>query len=241
MKRPSRSAARAKRGASAGFHGFSPAALKFLRDLAKHNDRAWFTPRKEYYERELLDPLEAMVADAGEALRKAKIPLQADPRRRRFRVYRDIRFSRDKRPYKTNLGAYLSPGAVHLEPGGLYVHIEPGKSFMGVAYYQLDAPQLQRWRTAMANDPAKFSAMLRALERNGLGLSHEHQALKRMPRGFEAHADSAIADYFKLGSFIVSQKLADSDLTDRRLIEKIVTFVKKAKPFMTYGAGVLQA
>ena len=232
-------AGRAKLGTtSPGFTGFSPAAIKFLRDLAKHNDRAWFVPRKEYYERELLEPLEAMVGDAGAAMRKAKVPLYVDPRRRRFRVYRDIRFSRDKRPYKTNLGAYLSPGTEHDQPGGLYVHIEPGESFIGVAYYELDSQQLMRWRIAMAKSPAKFTSMVRALERNGLKLSDDHQVLKRMPRGFEAQADSPIAGYFKLGSFIVSQKLSDKDVTSRRLIDRMVAFAKKAKPFMEYGRSV---
>src|SRR5437899_232876 len=144
------------------FSGFSPAALKFLRDLAKHNDRAWFTPRKQFFETELLEPLEALTIDASDAFRKAKIPLGMLPARR-FRIYRDIRFSRDKRPYKTNLGAYFSPGAAHDRPGGLYIHIQPSESFMALAFYELDAPTLLRWRTAMAKDPKRFAAILRAL------------------------------------------------------------------------------
>src|SRR5215469_12457433 len=91
------------------FAGFSKAGMRFLADLAKHNDRSWFQPRKSIYEAELLEPLQALVADASEALRKAKIPIGATPTRSIFRIYRDIRFSRDKSPYKTNLGAYLSP------------------------------------------------------------------------------------------------------------------------------------
>src|ERR1700694_4098248 len=91
------------------FSGFSPTALKFLRDLAKHNERTWFVPRKDIYESELLEPLRALVVDVTEAMRKAKIPIGADPMRSTFRIYRDIRFSPDKRPYKTNLGAYLPP------------------------------------------------------------------------------------------------------------------------------------
>jgi uncharacterized protein (TIGR02453 family) len=225
-----------KRGtAHNGFRGFSPAALKFLRDLAKHNERAWFQPRKELFERELLAPLEAMIEDADAAMRKAKIPLHADPRRSRFRIYRDIRFSRDKRPYKTNLGAYLSPGSEHFTPGGLYVHIQPGESFMSVAFYELDNEHLLRWRTALAEDPAKFQRMLRALAKNGLKLSDQHVALKRMPRGFEAHATSPIATYFRLGSFTVSRNLSDKEVTSPRLVQTMVAFVKKAKPFMEYG------
>jgi uncharacterized protein (TIGR02453 family) len=206
--------------------------------LAKHNDRNWFIPRKHVYETELLEPLGLLVADASEAMRKAKIPLGGDPMRSRFRIYRDIRFSRDKRPYKTNLGAYLSPTGKHDEPGGIYVHVEPGKSFMAIAFYQLEREQLQRWRAAMAKDPKRFQAMLRALGRNGLKISEESESLKRMPRGFEAHADSPIAKYFRHGSFIVSERLSDKDVSSGRIITKMVALAKKAKPLLEYGRSL---
>lgn len=220
------------------FSGFSPAALKFLRDLAKNNDREWFIPRKQFYETELLEPLQALVADATDAFRKAKISIGADPIRSTFRIYRDMRFSADKRPYKTNLGAYLPSGGSHDEPGGLYIHIEPGKSFMAIAFYQLDKPALLRWRSAMAKAPKRFQSVLKALERNGLAISSESESLKRMPRGFEAHADSPIAKYFRLGSFTVSEGLSDKDVTDRRLIDRMVAIAKKAKPLLSYGSGL---
>jgi uncharacterized protein (TIGR02453 family) len=226
---------RAKRASQQRFSGFSPAALKFLRDLAKHNDRTWFAPRKELYETELLEPLGLLVADASDALRKAKIPIGGDPLRSRFRIYRDIRFSRDKSPYKTNLGAYLSPGGSRDEPGGLYVHIQPKQSFVAIAFYELDKEHLERWRAAMAKNPKRFQSMLRALERNGLKISEEGESLKRMPRGFEAHADSPIAKYFRLGSFTVGEKLSDKDVSSRRLIDRMVALAKKAKPLLEYG------
>jgi uncharacterized protein (TIGR02453 family) len=227
-----------KRTSSARFAGFSPAALKFLRDLAKNNDRAWFAPRKQFDETELLEPLLALVADATDALRKAKIPIGADPLRSTFRIYRDIRFSADKRPYKTNLGAYLPSGGSHDEPGGLYVHIEPGESFMAIAFYQLDKTALLRWRSAMAKAPKRFQSMLKALERNGLRISDESESLKRMPRGFEALADSPIAKYFRLGSFTVSERLSDKDVTGKRLVDRMVVLAKKAKPLLSYGSGL---
>ncbi|HEY5094265.1 MAG TPA: TIGR02453 family protein [Candidatus Eremiobacteraceae bacterium] len=217
------------------FSGFSPTALKFMRDLAKNNDRAWFAPRKPIYERELLEPLQALVADATDAMRKAKIQIGADPMRSTFRIYRDIRFSADKSPYKTNLGAFLSTRGSHDESGGLYVHIEPKKSFMAIAFYQLDKPVLLRWRTAMAEDPKRFQAMIRALERNGLKLSDQSEALKRMPRGFEHCAGSPIEKYFRIESFIVSEKLSDKDVSSRYLVDKMVALAKKAKPLLAYG------
>ena len=222
------------------FSGFSPAGLKFLRDLANNNDRGWFAPRKHVYETELLEPLRVLLADVTQAMRKARIPLGADPQRSTFRIYRDIRFAPDKRPYKTNLGAYLSPRGTPHDPGGLYLHIQPKQSFMAVAFYQLDKEPLLRWRTALAKDPQRFQSMLHALARNGLKISEESESLKRMPRGFEAYADSPIAKYFRFSSFIVSERLSDKDVSSKRVIERMVRLAKKAKPLMEYGAHVLR-
>jgi uncharacterized protein (TIGR02453 family) len=222
------------------FNGFSKAGMRFLADLAKHNDRAWFQPRKHIYETELLEPLQAFLADASEALRAAKIPIGAVPTRSIFRIYRDIRFSRDKSPYKTNLGAYLAPtsGGPHEAPGGIYIHIQPKRSFMAVAFYELDKERLRRWRTSMAKEPKKFQAMLKALERNGLKVSLEHDALKRMPRGFEDQADSPIARYFRLGSFTAGEELSDADVGNKRLVTRVVSLAKKANPLLAYGAAI---
>ncbi len=221
------------------FTGFSPQALKFLRDLKKNNDRAWFAPRKELYERECLAPLRALTVDLASALRKAKIPIDVDPSRVGFRIYRDVRFSHDKSPYKTNLGTYLPHRGIRGAPGGLYIHLTPKESFAVAGFYQLDKEAVQRWREAMASDPRRFQGVLRALERNGLALSEQEDALKRMPRGFEALAESPIAAYFKIGTFMVSEKLSDIDVADAGLIKRSLALVKKSKPLLEYGWDVL--
>jgi uncharacterized protein (TIGR02453 family) len=81
------------------FTGFRPEAVQFLADLAENNDRAWFQPRKAEFERLLKEPLEAFVGDLGERLAARKVPLRADPARAPFRIYRDVRFSKDKSPH----------------------------------------------------------------------------------------------------------------------------------------------
>ncbi len=221
------------------FAGFSPQALRFLRELKKNNDRAWFAPRKELYERECLAPLQALTVAVASALRKARIPIDADPSRVGFRIYRDVRFSPDKSPYKTNLGTYLPYRGLRGAPGGLYVHVAPKESFVVAGFYRLDKEPLQRWREAMATDPRRFQSVLRALERSDVALSDQAPALKRMPRGFEALAESPIAPYFKMGTFIVSEMLSDRDLAGASLIETSVALVKRAKPLLEYGWDVL--
>jgi uncharacterized protein (TIGR02453 family) len=221
------------------FSGFSAQALKFLRDLKKNNDRTWFAPRKDLYERECLEPLRALTVALAAALRKAKVPIEADPSRVGFRIYRDVRFSRDKSPYKTNLGTYLPYRGRRGAPGGLYVHVAPKASFVAAGFYELEREQLQRWREAMAIDPKRFQTVVRALERNGIALSQHEGALKRMPRGFEALAETPIAPHFKVSSFMVSRELSDDDVSSERLVPECVALVKQAKPLLEYGWDAL--
>lgn len=221
------------------FHGFSPQALRFLRDLKKNNDRVWFQAHKEIYERELLEPLHAFTAGLAGALRRAKIPIDADPRRAVFRIYRDVRFSRDKSPYKTNLGTYLPYRGMRDAPGGLYVHVAPRESFAATGFYQMEKDQLARWRTAMASEPKRFAGVLRALERNGVAIGEHGEALKRMPRGFEDQAASPIARYFRVQSFMTSETLSDDDLMGEALVERCIGLVKRSKPLLEYGWQLL--
>src|SRR4026207_977692 len=91
--------------ASPPFPGFRSEAVAFLADLSQHNDRSWFQPRKADYERLLKQPLEALCRALDAAFRSREVPLMADPAKSPFRIYRDVRFSKDKSPYKTNVGA----------------------------------------------------------------------------------------------------------------------------------------
>ena len=86
-------------------NGFRPEAVEFLAELAANNERAWFQPRKAEYERLLKEPLEALCIALEERFRERGIPLRADPTKSPFRIYRDVRFAKDKSPYKTNIGA----------------------------------------------------------------------------------------------------------------------------------------
>jgi uncharacterized protein (TIGR02453 family) len=221
------------------FRGFSPQALRFLRDLKKNNDRVWFQAHKEIYDRELLEPLRALTAGLATALQKARIPLDADPRRAVFRIYRDVRFSPDKSPYKTNLGTYLPYRGIREAPGGLYVHVAPKESFVATGFYQMEKDLLLRWRTAMAADPKRFAGVVRALQRSGMAIGEHGETLKRMPRGFEDQEASPIARYFRVSSFMTSEELSDNDVMDEALIGRCVGMVKKSKPLLEYGWQLL--
>jgi uncharacterized protein (TIGR02453 family) len=224
------------------FSGFPRAGLLFLEQLQKRNDRDFFVPRKERYERELLLPMRAFVAEASQALARAKIPIGGDAKRSIFRVYRDVRFREDKRPYRTNVAAYLSYDGGRDTPGGLYVHIEPGDSHFTLAFYNIERPMLQRWRRDMAVRPARFRRVVQALTRRGYSImppSDWDDALKRMPRGFEEYAGSDLAPYFRLRSFCVRCELNAREVGSRAMLERAVAFVRDLRGLLDFGWSLI--
>ncbi|HEV3157640.1 MAG TPA: DUF2461 domain-containing protein [Candidatus Baltobacteraceae bacterium] len=220
---------------SPSFAGFSPEALRFLRGLAAHNERAWFNARKGVYEREVRDPMRALVADLTTVF--TKLPLRGDDHSI-FRIYRDVRFGHDKSPYKTHVAAYLSYDGGRETPGGLYIHVEPGECFLSLAFYRLPPPMLRRWRERMAADPRSFRTLLNKLDRAGMRMlppEDWEDALARMPRGFEEFADSPIAPWFRVKSFCLHLDLNDSVVQTRELVKRCIAFVRAGKPLLDYG------
>ena len=220
------------------FDGFPPRGLTFLRGLEKRNDRAWFVARKAIYEEDLLRPMQALVSDLSDRFMRKRIPIYGDVRRSIFRIYRDVRFTHDKRPYKAHMSAYLSPDGGRHTPGGLYIHVSPKGSFLSLAFYDLDKALLQRWRVAMAEKPKDFLAVLRALKRAKLGLippDEEEDSLTRLPRGFAHLAETPLGPYFRLRHFLVHEDLTQKQVGSRLLVDRAVRFVERCRPLLVYG------
>lgn len=220
------------------FEGFPPRGLRFLRDLAKHNDRVWFMERKHIYEEDLLLPMQRLVNELSTRFERKRIPVYGDLRRSIFRIYRDVRFSRNKLPYKTHFAAYLSPDGGRHTPGGLYIHITPKDPFLSLAFYDMHPKLLQRWRMEMAENPKGFTKVVRALRRTKLGLIHpddEDDSLQRMPRGFTHLNDTPLGPYFRLRHFLIHDDLPVKMLSSRGLVERSVRFVERCLPLLAYG------
>src|SRR5438093_6573002 len=142
--------------ASIVFPGFRPAALSFFKGLREHNDPVWFKPRKAVYEAEVLVPLRQLIVAVGAALEEAGLKLVGDPQRSIFRIYRDVRFSPDKRLYKTHAGAVLTRSGNKRDPGLLYLHLEPSGSMVAAGVWHPEPPLLARLRRAMLSDRDRF-------------------------------------------------------------------------------------
>ena len=218
---------------SGGFRGFGSQALPFLRALRENNDREWFAENKATFVEECDAPLRELVREVGSGLEAKGVPFAPIARNPIFRIHRDVRFSRDKSPYKTNVGAALYREGDKARPGMLYIHVEPGGSFLAAGFYQPEPPRLKAMRSAVAEDPDGFGRMIEALKANGLELGRG-EPLARMPKGFEVFADSPASAAIRFRSFIVSRPLADDDLERRDLPEVVVRFAEAASPLLEY-------
>jgi uncharacterized protein (TIGR02453 family) len=142
---------------AAPFTGFSRDAVQFLVELALHNERSWFQPRKAEYERLLKEPMEAMCRALAERFEADGLPLRADPTHSPFRIYRDVRFSADKSPYKTHVSAGF-PWTGDGGGVGAYFHLQPGEMLAGGGMWHPEPAQLAAWRQLVANDFDKVEA-----------------------------------------------------------------------------------
>jgi uncharacterized protein (TIGR02453 family) len=218
----------------APFAGFPAEALTFLAQLRFYNEPAWFKPRKEVYETVLVAPMLALLAEVSKAAQKSGLPLVLDPKAGLFRIQRDVRFSRDKQPYKTNAAGVLSRNGRKDDPGMLYIHIEPEKSFAAIGFWQ-PPPELTRaWRRDMIQNPQRFLKIVRTLEKAGLTLSHD-DSYKRLPRDFEDAKGLPTEPYVKMRHLVCDLPLSDEAVRDASLVEGIVDFLGRTKPLLSYG------
>ena len=229
---------------SSTFAGFPPEAIQFLADLAVNNDRAWFQPRKDDFERLLKTPMEQLVVALGERFEARGIPLLADPKRSPFRIYRDTRFSRDKSPYKTHYAATFpwieDDGAGDRADdsphgNGGYFNLQPGEMYIGGGMWMPEKPRLEAFRRALLEAPDRVQAALddRAFVA-WFGGARSHEQLKRVPPGLPA--DHPLADLFRWKDVVFGRRLADADVTSPGLPDVLADGYAAAMPVFRFLA-----
>lgn len=216
------------------FTGFRPEAIDFLIELALNNERDWFQPRKTDYERLLKGPLEALCVALSERFEWRDIPLSADPKRSPFRIYRDVRFSRDKSPYKTNIGANFPwTGGGDASAGG-YFHLEPGEAFVGGGMWHPETGKLAAFRKAVDERPDDVEHLLHdAVFVKTFGQVGGDR-LKRMPTGYPP--DHPRAALLKLKDVTFGRRLSDEEVTALDLPELLADAFAVGVPMMRFLA-----
>jgi uncharacterized protein (TIGR02453 family) len=213
-----------------------PATLKFLKELAKNNNKEWFDANRKKYETARADYIALADAIIKGFCKKDKDFEQLEGRKCLFRINRDIRFSKDKSPYKTNFGASFERGGRISPWAGYYLHIEPGnKSFIAGGVWQPEPDRMKKirqeidynwsdFRKIISNK--KFKLLFGDLEKT------KETSLSREPKGYEK-SNPAI-DYIKLKSWVVSASLTDAEVTGKDLLKKILPGFELMQPFIEF-------
>ncbi len=208
--------------------------LVFLRALARHNNREWFEKNKHKY-LEARQEFEAVVAAMLAELARFEPGLGGvDARKLPFRIYRDVRFSKDKRPYKTNMGAGFSPNGRLVQEPGYYLHLEPGdKSFVAGGIYQPDAGNLAKIRQEIDYNPGPLVKVFAS--RSFRKYADDFDAwdrLKTTPKGYPK--DHPHIEWLRNRSFTVSVPLTDEQVTGRKFIGTAIAACREIAPLNVY-------
>ena len=228
------------------FGGFRPGALRFLRSLARNNKREWFEANRETYEAEVKRPLQVLVEEIDARLGDIAPEMIGNPKRSIFRIYRDVRFSKDKSPYKTNAAAWfyhrdaghaVGTAAVH-GGAGFYFQIVPKECMVAGGIWMPPTAALKTLREEIAEDPDALRSILRqpAFKR-AFGALSEEAVLKRTPRGFDP--EHPASDLLRYKSFTVSRELSAADMVSAKLPDIVTKHYATMLPFVRWLNRVL--
>jgi uncharacterized protein (TIGR02453 family) len=228
------------------FRGFRPAAMTFLRALKRNNTREWFQAHRDDYEREVRAPLVALVEEMDVRLAELAPEIVGDPKRSLFRIHRDVRFSSDKSPYKTNAACWFYHGDAGRGVGsttphggaGFYFHMEPGDSMIGGGIWMPPRPTLTRLREGIDEEHASLRRILRdAALKKRFGTLDESAMLTRMPRGYAE--DHPAADLLRHQSFTVGRSLTDAELFSPKLADLLARDYARLVPLVRWFNAAL--
>ena len=172
-----------------GFDGFPPEAVTFFMQLQNNNNKPWFDAHKPDYQKYVMEPAQGFIEEMGAKLKQLSPGIHAEPRVNRsiFRIYRDIRFSPDKTPYKTHLGIWMWQGeGAKFDSSGYYFHLEPPNMMVGAGIHIFSKDLLQAYRDAVVDSdsgPVLVKAIQEVSLKKGYNLGGKHY--KRVPRGYD--------------------------------------------------------
>ncbi|HYF32252.1 MAG TPA: DUF2461 domain-containing protein [Chitinophagaceae bacterium] len=209
--------------------------LKFLKDLKKNNNKPWFEAHRDVYEAARAD-FEAFIQSVLDRHSKNDPDLkELTAKKCMFRINRDVRFSKDKSPYKTNFGASMDKGGKKSGLAGYYFHCEPGKSFLGGGLWMPESPVVKRVRQEIDYSLDEFRKIMTGKKFKsfyGDLYTGEDVQLSKVPQGFEK--DNPAAEYIRFRSWLVLHELSDAELTASMLVKNTVEAYKLMQPFVKF-------
>lgn len=222
------------------FEGYPADTRKFLAALKKNNDREWFNERKPRYEESVVEPSLQLIEALQKPLKSFSPMFMAVPKKSGgslMRIYRDTRFSKDKVPYKTNIGIHIRHEfGKNVHAPGLYIHIEPKEVFLGAGIWHPEPKVAKQIRVAIDEDQTAWKRATR-----GKAFKEEFHlagdSLKRPPRDFDA--DHSLVEDLMRKDFIAVRDVEPKEIESRDFQKQIEASFRKAKPLMKFLCGAL--
>ena len=225
------------------FHGFPKECVKFFQDLAQKNSKQWFERHKNEYEEYVLAPSRAFVLDMGERLKNISPAIHADPRVNKslFRLHRDIRFSKDKSPFKTNMGIWFWEGrGKRMECSGFYFHLAPPNLMLGAGFYCFPKPILEAYRQSVVHlkyGPSLKRALTQVSKRGAYNIGGVHY--KRVPRGYDPeHKNAGLL--LHNGLHLGKETKIPKEFYSRKLLDYCFTRYKDMAPVHKWLVGLTE-
>lgn len=230
------------------FSQFRPKSLAFLRGLKRHNEKTWFETNRPTYDHELLGPLKLLAEELDVRFAKVAPEFVAPPKRALFRIHRDVRFSKEKSPYKTHAALWV----FHRDAGrgvgrdahggaGFYFHIEPGASLVAAGFWMPPRPLLNVLRERIVDEQRAFERIVKApaFVKRFTGLSDDEAGVRltRVPRGWPQ--DHPAAHWLRFNSFTASRPLADAEVLSPKLVDAIMKDYALLLPLVRWLNGSL--
>jgi uncharacterized protein (TIGR02453 family) len=220
---------------------FSDKSLKFLRGLARHNERAWFLAHKAEYEQHVREPFQRLLVDLQPELHAVSEHYRAEPKAvggSLFRIQRDTRFASDKTPYKAWQGARLFHARSREVPApSFYLHLQPGRCFVGAGLWHPDTATQRRVRQFIVDNPGSWETAAHARAFRRRYTLDDREMLVRTPRGFPP--DFAFIDDLRHKNFVASRPIDETVMLGPRLHATLAKDLQALAPFVDYLCAAL--
>jgi uncharacterized protein (TIGR02453 family) len=212
---------------------FTSQSLRFLRALKRNNRREWFNAHRDDYEAHVRLPMTLIVTRLADDLREFGPEFVVNPKTSMYRIYRDIRFSENKAPYKTHVAAnFPTRGLPKHEGAGLYFHVSPDEVWIGGGMYAPPQPQLHAVREHIAVNSRRLRTLVESpVFRRDVG-AIEGERLQRVPRGFAKDHDAA--EYLKFRQFLAGREFEPAFATSPRFYAGLLTVFRRVAPLMRF-------
>jgi uncharacterized protein (TIGR02453 family) len=220
------------------FEGFPKEGIAFLKKLKNNNNRTWFHNHKTEYEESVKFPMQCLIASLAQALIDDIPEIEFNPKKSIFRIHRDVQFSKNKAPYKTNIAASfeLRGGKSPTETPGLYLGIEPGQIFIGGGLYMPDGDQLKSIRRAIVTHPDEFLAVVENKRFKKEFGEIEGEKLQKAPLGFPK--DHPMIEHLRHKQFFVGKTLDESACYQKKFVATIAGIFRDTMPLVRWLSSV---